>query len=164
MKYQHVDVCLGEGACLWSDLVPNVAKNFRFGEMLELTTPGDVGSHLARPGYGGATPFGDTQLKVHLARLADYELVIAHRTASGGFCYELAWHPPRPAGMARMALRHLAGRCQGAPGRGWSAPGRPAPVTVNGQASGHMWALDHAEGADPGRANHQVIAAAGGAR
>ncbi|HUZ25495.1 MAG TPA: hypothetical protein VMV07_17195, partial [Streptosporangiaceae bacterium] len=31
MKYQHVDVCLGEGACLWSDLVPNVAKNFRFG-------------------------------------------------------------------------------------------------------------------------------------
>ncbi len=38
--------------------------------------------------------FGDTQLKVHLARLADFELVIAHRTASGGFCYELAWQPP----------------------------------------------------------------------
>lgn len=25
------------------------------GEMLELTTPGQVGSHLARPGYGGVT-------------------------------------------------------------------------------------------------------------
>jgi hypothetical protein len=31
MNYQHVDVCLGEWACLWSDLVPKVAKNFRFG-------------------------------------------------------------------------------------------------------------------------------------
>ena len=40
------------------------------GEILELITPGDVGSHLARPGYGGATPFGDTQLKVHLPALA----------------------------------------------------------------------------------------------
>lgn len=25
------------------------------GEMLELTTPGQVGSHLARPGYAGVT-------------------------------------------------------------------------------------------------------------
>jgi RHS repeat-associated protein len=33
MNYQHVDVCLGAGACPWSDLVPNVAKNFRFGGM-----------------------------------------------------------------------------------------------------------------------------------
>jgi len=31
INYQHVDVCLGEGACQWSDLVPNVAKNPRFG-------------------------------------------------------------------------------------------------------------------------------------
>ncbi len=31
INYQHVDVCLGEGACQWSDLVPNVAKNLRFG-------------------------------------------------------------------------------------------------------------------------------------
>jgi hypothetical protein len=30
-NYQHVDVCLGEGGCQWSDLVPNVAKNLRFG-------------------------------------------------------------------------------------------------------------------------------------
>jgi hypothetical protein len=31
VNYQHVDVCLGEGACSWSDLSTNVAKNFRFG-------------------------------------------------------------------------------------------------------------------------------------
>jgi len=30
-NYQHVDVCLGEEACQWSDLTQNVAKNLRFG-------------------------------------------------------------------------------------------------------------------------------------
>jgi len=31
MNYQHVDVCLGGGACEWSELTPNVPKNLRFG-------------------------------------------------------------------------------------------------------------------------------------
>ena len=37
--------------------------------------------------------WGDTQLKVHLARLVDLELVIGHRADSGGngLVYELAW-------------------------------------------------------------------------
>ena len=39
-----------------------------------------------------ALGFGDTQLKVHLARLVDLELVVPHRLEAGGFCYELAWH------------------------------------------------------------------------
>jgi hypothetical protein len=30
-NYQHVDVCLGEGTCQWSDVIPNVAKSLRFG-------------------------------------------------------------------------------------------------------------------------------------
>jgi hypothetical protein len=30
-NYQHVDVCLGEGACQWSDSTQNVAKSLRFG-------------------------------------------------------------------------------------------------------------------------------------
>jgi DNA primase len=34
---------------------------------------------------------GDTQLKVHLARLVSLELVYAHRGAHGQFVYELAW-------------------------------------------------------------------------
>jgi DNA primase len=39
-----------------------------------------------------ALGFGDTQLKVHLARLVDLELVVAHRGETG-FRYELTWHP-----------------------------------------------------------------------
>ena len=46
--------------------------------------------HLAAQGAG----WGDTQLKVHLARLVDLELVIVHRLESGAFGYELTWKPP----------------------------------------------------------------------
>jgi DNA primase len=35
--------------------------------------------------------WGDTQLKVHLARLVDLELVVAHRVEGATFLYELAW-------------------------------------------------------------------------
>ncbi len=45
--------------------------------------------HLAAQGAG----WGDTQLKVHLARLVDLELVMAHRLESGAFGYELLWNP-----------------------------------------------------------------------
>lgn len=45
--------------------------------------------HLAAQGAG----WGDTQLKVHLARLVDLELVIVHRLESGAFGYELVWNP-----------------------------------------------------------------------
>jgi DNA primase catalytic core len=38
-----------------------------------------------------ATGWGDTQLKVHLARLVDLELVMAEKGPRGGFVYELAW-------------------------------------------------------------------------
>jgi DNA primase len=46
--------------------------------------------HLAATGAG----WGDTQLKVHLARLADLELVVPHRMESGSYGYELTWNPP----------------------------------------------------------------------
>jgi DNA primase len=35
--------------------------------------------------------WGDTQLKVHLARLVDLELVVAHRVEGATFLYQLAW-------------------------------------------------------------------------
>jgi DNA primase catalytic core len=35
--------------------------------------------------------WGDTQLKVHLARLVELELIWAHRGPRGGYLYELAW-------------------------------------------------------------------------
>jgi hypothetical protein len=38
-----------------------------------------------------AIGWGDTQLKVHLARLADLELVALHRSDTGAYTYELTW-------------------------------------------------------------------------
>jgi hypothetical protein len=118
-----------------------------------------------------ALPFGDTQLKVHLARLADYELVIAHRMDSAGFCYELAWQPDGHAIADAADAATTPGRSGQkdswpGPGRppvgGWSAPGRPAFLASNGQASGHIRVSgdgDHADSTDPGEANHRVMAA-----
>jgi DNA primase len=122
-----------------------------------------------------ALPFGDTQLKVHLARLADYELVIPHRAESGGFCYELAWQPA-PAGTAGTDATVTSDRSGsagvrsggGRPSVGaWPGGGRPASPALNGQASGHVRAArsgDNAGSTDPGQASHRVVAAAGGAR
>lgn len=41
-----------------------------------------------------AIAWGDTQLKVHLARLVDLELLHVHRSESGTYGYELTWRPP----------------------------------------------------------------------
>lgn len=60
--------------------------------------------HLAAQGAG----WGDTQLKVHLARLVDLELVIVHRLESGAFGYELTWKPPT-TGSHDAGGRFLAG-------------------------------------------------------
>jgi DNA primase len=38
-----------------------------------------------------AIGWGDTQLKVHLARLVDLELITAHRADGNGLAYELVW-------------------------------------------------------------------------
>jgi len=64
--------------------------------------------HLAANGSG----WGDTQLKVHLARLVDLELVIVHRLESGAFGYELLWNPSTTHGYDAeydMGGRFLAG-------------------------------------------------------
>jgi DNA primase len=110
-------------------------------------------------------PFGDTQLKVHLARLADYELVIAHRLTSGGFCYELAWRPG-PANTVTAGNRSGSEGIWSTPGRGVvgprSAPGRATPILVNGQASDQKrsaGAGDHAQGTVPANGHRAVIAA-----
>jgi hypothetical protein len=38
-----------------------------------------------------AIHWGDTQLKIHLARLSELEYLVAHRTKTGGFEYELVY-------------------------------------------------------------------------
>ncbi|MGH9184933.1 MAG: DNA primase, partial [Acidimicrobiales bacterium] len=48
--------------------------------------------------------WGDTQLKVHLARLVDLELVLAGPSTASGFVYELAW-----AGEGRDGQRFVIG-------------------------------------------------------
>jgi len=114
-----------------------------------------------------ALPFGDTQLKVHLARLADYELVIAHRLASGGVCYELAWQPPDSDAVAAMTASRSGLRAsRPGPGRppvgGWSASGRPGRNGVSQQASSHLSAVagaDRTEGTVPADGYRPVIAA-----
>jgi DNA primase len=132
--------------------------------------------------------WGDTQLKVHLARLVDLELVLAHRAEHGpGFVYELAWHGQGADG-SRFVIgltdpatlttgddydgnRSGSNGLRSAPGRGpvggRSAPGRGEPAGVNGQANGHNHAIEEATGTEraaPGGEDHAVVVTAASAR
>jgi hypothetical protein len=79
-----------------------------------------------------ALSFGDTQLKVHLARLADYELIVARRTGSGGFSYELACQPDSTSDAVMTPGRPGQEGSRSAPGRGlaggWPPPAGPPPT------------------------------------
>jgi DNA primase len=91
-----------------------------------------------------ATGWGDTQLKIHLGRLAELEYLLVHRAERGqGHVYELLYDgdgrtAPHLIGLldagdldAYDKRRSGAGQARSAPGRGavggWSAPGRDAP-------------------------------------
>lgn len=117
--------------------------------------------------------WGDTQLKVHLARLVDLELVLAHRAEHGpGFVYELAWAGEGAdgsrfvIGLTDPSTLHRSGSndARSAPGRGpvggWSAPGRDEVAGTNGQANGHNHAPeadDTPERAAPSDDEHRVV-------
>jgi hypothetical protein len=131
--------------------------------------------------------FGDTQLKVHLARLVDLELLVVHRLETGGFVYELAWrgegahgqpflvgltHPDQPT----PAASYDPGRSgQSEP---WSVAGRGSVGRRSGPADGRFTqasarsharlVLDRPASAEPADdANPVVVAdavAAGGGR
>ena len=118
--------------------------------------------------------WGDTQLKVHLARLVELELVIVHKGGRGqSFVYELAWDGSGrdgspfltglidPATLAanpaadpaydpdrsgRNGTRSGVGR---PPVGGWSGGGRIPAAGTNGQASGHIAANGGSEGEEP---------------
>lgn len=61
-----------------------------------------------------AIAWGDTQLKVHLARLAEFEYLVTHRSQTGGFDYELVYdvtedaHTLRFPGLADIAALQCA--------------------------------------------------------
>ena len=119
--------------------------------------------------------WGDTQLKVHLARLVELELVIVHKGGRGqSFVYELAWDgsgrdgrpfltglidpatlapDPDPAPAPAAAYdpdRSGSNRTRSGVGRGPVGPrsggGRNGAVGMNGQASGHIEANGGGEG------------------
>jgi hypothetical protein len=120
--------------------------------------------------------WGDTQLKVHLARLVDLELVLAHRLDSGAYGYELTWRGEGTTGGPFLAgltdpttLRQpptptydgnrsgLQGE-RSAPGRppvgGWSAPGRtPTNTTKDACQDGDEHVFEHGDEPVNGRVN-----------
>jgi DNA primase len=93
-----------------------------------------------------AIDWGDTQLKVHIARLVELEYLIAHRGKSGGFEHELLYdlgadeHTLRFPGLADIdalrcaydGARSGANDARSAPGRG---PVGPRPVGGRDSAS-----------------------------
>jgi hypothetical protein len=118
--------------------------------------------------------WGDTQLKVHLARLVDLELVLAHRAEHGRLVYELAWSGEgrdgqrfvigltNPDTAATTVVRSGSQGVRSAPGRGPVGPrsggGRVGPRGTNGQASGHD---GHVE---PLNGDHHAVPANNGER
>jgi DNA primase len=121
--------------------------------------------------------WGDTQLKVHLARLVDLELVVAHRAEHGpGFVYELAWAGEGadgsrfvigltdPATLDYDPHRSGSSRGRSAPGRGpvgpWSGGGRDASADLKAQANGHNHVTSDARDAEraaPGDTDDTVV-------
>ena len=124
------------------------------------------------------TGWGDTQLKVHLARLVELELVVAHRAERGnGYCYELAWDGTgrdgerfvlglaAPAG--NDADRSGPGQPRSGPGRSpvgrLSGPGRDGPAPERQPPHNGLSAFSADERPERGvRANGKVVTVVGG--
>jgi DNA primase len=111
------------------------------GAVLELTRK-DI--RFSRKDVREKTRWGDTQLKIHLDRLAELEYLLVHRAERGqGHVYELLYDGDGSTGPHLIGLldagtlgvydkqRSGQERAQSAPGRpsvgGWSAPGRSSP-------------------------------------
>jgi hypothetical protein len=58
--------------------------------------------HFSRRSLREAISWGDTQLKIHLSRLTELEYLVAHRTKTGGFDYELVYDVPEDAHTLRF--------------------------------------------------------------
>jgi len=125
------------------------------------------------------TGWGDTQLKVHLARLVDLELVVTHRAEHGqGFAYELAWDGAGrdgerfvlglsgPAGYDSDRSGH--GLPRSGPGRApvgrWPTPGRDGQAFAKQPADNGLslfGAHERPGGTDRAEANGKVVTVTG---
>jgi DNA primase len=94
---------------------------------------------MSRREVRDAIGWGDTQLKIHLARLVEMEYVIAHRADRGqGFVYELAYdgdgsNAPHLSGLIDAeAIAHGYDAERSGQNPEWSAPGRPSVAGWSG--------------------------------
>jgi hypothetical protein len=132
-----------------------------------------------------AIGWGDTQLKLHLARLVDLEYLVAHRGAHGAHEYEVLYdgggedgRPFVPGLIDVQALKHAYDSQRSgvtpersAPGRGavgpWSGGGREAPLPETARQTGLSGQLTsevvktHIQG---GNGQDQVVALAAARR
>jgi PAS domain-containing protein len=126
-----------------------------------------------------AVGWGDTQLKIHLARLSEMEFLLSHRGRQGQtYAYELLYQGEDGDGLARLLGLIDCGALQGAgssatsrgsdptsrgreahfaaPGRppvgGWSGVGRGVVGPLESSAGGHLNGFRHSgtENAHPG--------------
>ena len=113
--------------------------------------------------------WGDTQLKIHLARLVELEYLVVHRAERAGYSYELAWDGAGRDGAAFLvglldpaALdvataydpnRSGQNRSRSASGRGpvglWSGGGRIGSEPMDGQVNGTITANANGSGPEP---------------
>ena len=91
-----------------------------------------------------AITWGDTQLKTHLARLAELEYLITHRTRNGGFEYELVYDLSDTDGVLRFpgladieALHHEYDAARSGQNVTRSAPGRGVDGGQSGGGRGN---------------------------
>jgi hypothetical protein len=78
-----------------------------------------------------AIAWGDTQLKIHLARLVEMEYLVAHRGANASLAYELVYEAPEDEAVLRFpgladvqALKHAYDGARSGVNVERSAPGR----------------------------------------
>ena len=94
---------------------------------------------FARRALREAIAWGDTQLKIHLARLSEMEYLAVHRARANGFEYELVYEAGddgvlRFPGLADIeTLKYAYDTERSGQNTAWSAPGRPP---VGGRSGG----------------------------
>lgn len=102
--------------------------------------------HFSRRSLREAIAWGDTQLKIHLSRLAELEYLVTHRTKTNGFEYELVYDLADGEGALRFpgladieSLRCTYDAARSGQNAARSASGRgvdgPRSVAGRGQAS-----------------------------
>jgi hypothetical protein len=106
--------------------------------------------------------WGDTQLKVHLARLVSLELVYAHRGAHGVFVYELAWDRDQVVDGALLPglidpdqLDGEHGYDPDRSGSGEDRSGDGRPLVARGSVPGHP-AENGQDSSNDGRSDHRA--------